>query len=224
MLEPTIRVIMADDHILLREGFKNMLLPHQSDITLIAEASNGVELVQKVDQYETDIVIVDFNMPKMNGAEACQNIKANYPNIGIISFTMLEEENYLQSMKQSGATGYLLKTSSRSEIVEAIKTVFKGYTYYCPSILDKYYKLFSSNKKTWLEFSYFERRIIEMICCQLTTKEIAFGLKLSVRTVDDYRHKIQEKTGAKNAVGIAIYAMKTKLVEIEDLESNLQDA
>lgn len=224
MLQPTIRVILADDHILLREGFKTMLLPHHPEIILVSEASNGLELIQKVNQHPADIIVVDFNMPQMNGAEASQYIKTNYPGIGIISFTMLEEENYLLSMKQSGATGYLLKTSSRSEIVEAIKTVFKGYTYYCPSILDKYYKLFSSNKKTWLEFSYFERRIIEMICCQLTTKEIAFRLKLSVRTVDDYRHKIQEKTGAKNAVGIAIYAVKTKLVEFEDLESSLQYA
>jgi len=210
---PQIRIVIADDHEMLREGFHNML-KKQTDIKLVGEASDGKELVEITEEKKPDIVITDIKMPRMDGILATRAILKNNPEIGIIALTLYDEDHLIIDMLEAGAKGYLTKTASKSEVIDAIHAVYKQTTYYCRHTSARLMQLiarskFNPHKKyTEPQFNEREKEIIRLICKEYTSKEIADAIGLSVRTVEGYREKIQDKMKVKNMVGIAIYALR----------------
>lgn len=206
---PTITVVIADDHSIFRTGFK-IFLEGQKDVNylLVAEADNGLELLEKIKSHPPDIVFTDIQMPGMDGVQACKIIKEKYPLTRVIALTLYDEEHLIWDMIHAGANGYIVKSSPPEEILEAIKSVGEGVAFYSDGIAGKLAAGADKIKpKNSIQFSEQELKIIKLICKQLTNKEIANTIQLHVRTVEDYRYKIQEKINAKNAVGIALYAL-----------------
>jgi DNA-binding NarL/FixJ family response regulator len=214
---PTITVIIADDHPIFRAGFK-IFLEYQKDVhySLIAEAANGVELLEKVKLHQPNLVFTDIQMPEMDGVEACRIIKEKYPLIQVIALTLYDNERLIWDMIHAGANGYIVKSSPTEEILAAIKSVNEGIIYYSNIISDKVER-YPYKKANKISFSEQEVKVIRLICKQLTNKEIANTIQLHVRTVEDYRYRIQEKMNVKNAVGIALYALANGIESFNNL-------
>jgi DNA-binding NarL/FixJ family response regulator len=214
-----IRIIIADDHEMFRDGFK-LMLTKQKDIQLVGEAENGRELVRMVEEKKPDVVVTDIKMPLMDGIEAARKINELYPDTGVIGLSMFDEDDLIVDMLEAGAKGYLLKNSNKEQIGEAIRTVYNGDPYYCKSTSRKLTEMIAKSrynpykKKEKADFSEREKEIIELICKEMTNKEIAEKLFLSVRTVEGHRLNVLEKMNVKNSVGVVVYAIKNGLVAL----------
>ena len=213
-----IKLMIADDHEIFRDGFKLMLTKFP-EIILVGEAANGKELVGLVNELKPDVVITDIKMPVMDGIEATKKIIEQFPDMGIIGLSMFDEDDLIIDMLEAGAKGYLLKNAGKEQIIEAVKTVYNNDPYYCKTTSHKLTNMiarsrFNPYKKTAkVEFSERETEIIDLVCREMTNKEIADKLFLSVRTVEGHRLKILEKMNVKNTVGLVVYAMKNGIVK-----------
>ena len=213
----TINIILADDHEIFRDGFRVMINKIPS-ITLIGEASNGEELVRLSKMLNPDVVITDIKMPLMDGIEATRKLKNLIPSVGVIAFSMFNEDNLIVDMLEAGAKGYLLKNAHKDEIVAAVSAVFKDETFYCKSTSSRLAQMIASSsfnpyKNIKSDLSEKEIMIIKLICEQYVNKEIADKLQLSKRTIEGYRERILEKIKAKNTAGIVVYAIKNKIYQ-----------
>lgn len=212
-LPGAIRVIIADDHEIFRDGLK-LMLHKQPGIELLAEAEDGRELIEKTIKLQPDVVITDVKMPKMDGASATRYLTEHYPHISIIALTMFDEEEQIIEMLEAGAKGYLLKNADKDEIRDAIQSVYEQTPYYCKHTSHRLAQMVAKSKfnpyrqKAKVEFNEREKEIIFHICEGITNKEIAEKIYLSVRTVEGLRMKIMEKMNVKNTAGIIIYAIK----------------
>jgi two-component system response regulator NreC len=214
-----IKIVIADDHEIFREGFK-LLLKNQQEVQLVGEADNGRELLDIAARQQPDIVITDIKMPVMDGIEACKTIKIKFPHMQVIALSMFNEDNLIVDMLEAGARGYLLKNTNKHELLQAVRSVYEGSTYYCMATSGKLTRMIAESKfnpyrnQPVKKFTPREMEIIKLMCEQHTNKEIATLLRLSIRTVESHREKIQEKTGARNSIGIVIYAIKNDLYEL----------
>jgi two-component system, NarL family, response regulator NreC len=215
-----IKVVIADDHEIFRDGLR-VTLQKEKKFEVIGEAANGFELIDIVNATRPDVVITDIVMPKMDGIEATRNITATFPAIGIIGLSMLDEDRLVLDILEAGALGYLVKNADKAEIFEAIQTVNEHQPYYCRLISTRLVTMIARSGKfnpyknsKVVSFNENEMKIIEYICKELTSKEIAHALELSTRTVEGYRTKIMEKIDVKTPAGIAIYAIKQGLYKI----------
>lgn len=215
-----IKIILADDHEIFRDGFKAMI-KKQPSVELIAEASNGEELVELTRSLKPDVVVTDIKMPKMDGLQATKVLSTEFPSLGIIALSMMDEENLIMEMMEAGARGYLLKNAHKDEIMEAIKAVRSGLIYYCDGTSSKLTRLIAKNERIPFirkmpkpEFSPKEINVIQYICQEMTNKEIADKLNLSIRTIEGYRDRILEKIGARNSAGIVVYAIRNNIYNI----------
>lgn len=209
---------MADDHGIFRDGFK-VLLRGQHEVKLVGEAGDGKQLLNIIASTNPDVVITDIKMPGMDGIELCRSIKSKYPDVQVIALSMFNDDHLIVDMLDAGATGYLLKNTNKAELLNAIRIVYEGGEYYSPDTAHKLARLIGKSKSAMLKrrqvkFSAREVEIIQLICQELTNKEIAAKLKLSVRTVENHRDKIHEKSGAKNSVGLVIYAIRHGIFEV----------
>jgi len=214
-----IKILIADDHDIFRDGFK-LLLKKQTELELVGEAGQGREVLQQISSSQPDVILTDIQMPVMDGIALTKELGVLHPHIGIIALTMFNDDNMVVDMLEAGARGYLLKNTNKNEVIQAVKAVYAGGTYYCNATSNKLTKLIAAsrfNPYKHLPKPHFTERetgVMKLICQQYSTKEIAKLLKISGRTVDGYREKIQEKTDAKNMVGIAMYAVKHNLFKI----------
>jgi DNA-binding NarL/FixJ family response regulator len=211
-MKPPIRLVVADDHELIRQGLHTMLRKNP-DITIVGEAANGLELVEKVRLLNPDVVITDIQMPVMDGIEATRQLKNEAPDRPIIALTMFNEEALIIDMLEARANGYLLKNASSEELTDAVVSVYEGESYFCQSTSATLARLIGTSRidiklRPKVNFSPTEIRIMQWICEERQNKDIALSLNMSVRTVEGYRERIFEKTGAKNIAGIAIYAVR----------------
>ena len=211
-----INVVIADDHEIFRDGLK-LVISKSPHIKLVAEAANGSELVELVLAHHPHVVVTDIKMPIKDGIEATRIIKEKAPEVGVIGFSMFDEDDLIMEMLEAGATGYLLKNADKEEVLEAITTVYQEETFYCKNTSKKLAMMIAKSKfnpyskKKRPEFNDREQEVIQLICQELTNKEIAEKLFMSVRTVEGYRLRIQEKMGVKNTVGLVIYAIQHDL-------------
>jgi len=215
-----IRIVLADDHEIFRDGFKAML-KKQPSVELIGEASDGEELVEITRRLKPDVVVTDIKMPKMDGLQAAKILSAEFPNIGIIALSMIDEETLIIDMLEAGAKGYLLKNAHKTEIIEAIKAVNNDHVYYCDGTSARLTKMIAKSDKIPFnrkapkpELSQKEIDVIQLVCEEMTNKEIADRLNLSIRTIEGYRDRILEKIGARNSAGIVVYAIRNKIYNI----------
>lgn len=218
-----IRIAIADDHHFFRTGFRYALEQRYGDvIQFVGEAPNGADLLQCVEYTRPDVVITDIRMPTLNGIEATLAIHQRFPDTGVIALSMFDDTSSILQMLRAGASGYLVKSSEQEEVIDAIRTVSSGHHYYCSTISDKLYNAAGSSRvqsqrKKSIEFSVQEKKVMQLICRQQSSKEIAGHMQLAVRTVENYRHHIQEKIGARNVVGIALFAVMNGIVQYSEL-------
>lgn len=212
------KVVLVDDHNLFRDGLKYVL--GQTDyIQVIAEAADGIEFLNILNDKMPDIVLMDIAMPRMNGIEATTKAINQFPNLKIIALTMFGDENYCYSMLQAGAKGFVLKESGCDELLKAINKVMEGDNYFSNSILTSLIKsqaILNKSKNTDegpIKFSKREIEVLKLICDGNSNKEIAEKLSISQRTVEGNRFSLLNKTGSKDSVNLALYALKNNLLE-----------
>jgi len=214
-----IKLVIADDHLLIREGFKT-LLRKQEEIEIVGEAENGRGLLDTVQRCRPDVVITDIQMPLMDGIEATRKMKELYPATGIIALSMFNENQLVIDMFKAGAKGYLIKNTDLEELIDAIKSVYNGGSYFCNDTSLTLTKLIDQHKLNpyehgpKIELTEKEIGIIQLICQEYSSKQIAPLVHLTKRTVENYREKIQQKVGAQNVVGIVLFAIKNGLYSI----------
>jgi len=201
---------------MIKEGFKN-IFASQREIELVALASNGKEAIEITSKQGLDVIIMDVRMPVMGGNEACHHIHSQYPQIKVIAFSMSDDEESLIQMRMAGACGYLLKNTDTKEIYSAIRVVHEGGEYYSLAVRSRMDHLYREGKlgpaiteKKQL-FSSIELKIINLICDELSSKEIADILQLNRRTIEHHKERIQEKMGVHSSVGIAVFALSNWL-------------
>jgi DNA-binding NarL/FixJ family response regulator len=210
-----IRIIIADDHQLFRNGLK-ILLNSFPDFEVIGEASNGEEFLKLLKSVTADIALMDINMPEMDGIEATRKGIKMSPDINIIALSMYDEEEYYYKMVDAGAKGFILKDSDISEVRDAILTVVKGGSDFSQELL---YHVIQKIKHREHEsksanLSKREKEILFKICEGLSNQEIAETLFISKRTVDKHRANLLGKTNSKNTASLILFAIRNKLIEI----------
>lgn len=216
-----IKIILVDDHYIVRNGIR-ALFDDVDEIEVIGEASNGLEAISKVAELRPLIAILDISMPQMNGLDAAQIIHNQYPETKTLIMSMHDNKEYILRSLEVGADGYLLKDSSKEEIIKAIKTVSEGEKYYSGSVsgilVSGYMNVIANPAGVDFEkkksiISKQEKSILAHLVHGRNSREIAEELTLSVRTVDNHRARMMKKLGVKNAVELVKMAMEEKLLE-----------
>ena len=219
----SIKVIIADDHKIMRDGLKSML-EKQRDIEIIAEASNGRTTVELAIKLNPDVIIMDVSMPDMNGIEATLRIIEKSPKIKVIALSMHSDRQFIIEMLNAGASGYLLKDCAFHELINAIHSVASNRSYLSPEIADVMIKEYKHviSKESLSVFSLLtsrERQVLQLIAEGKTTKEIAYTLKVSTKTIETYRQQIMYKLDIHSIAGLTKYAVREGLTSIEELRT-----
>jgi len=210
-----IRIIIVDDHQLFRNGLR-LLLESVPEFQIKGEASNGLEFLEILGKTEADVVLMDINMPVLDGIEATIQALRIRPELKIIALSMYGEEDYYYKMTDAGAKGFVLKDSDIFEVREAISFVCRGGTYFSQQLLQNVIqKIKHRDTETKVAtLSKREKEILMKICEGLSNQEIANALFISKRTVDKHRANLLGKTNSKNTASLILYAIKNKLIKI----------
>lgn len=216
-LDTPIKVVIADDHALFRTGVKTSLSSHK-DIQLVAEAENGMQLLNLLRHLKPDIILLDIQMPIMDGYTTLPEIKKLYPEMKIIMLSMNNDPSIITRMMEIGANSYLTKDSDSETIYNAIRTCFEQ-EFFFNDLTNKALLNGLRMKKTVdapppeINLSEKEITILKLMCEEKSTKEIADIVDLSPRTVEAIRDKLKTKTGVKSMAGLVMYAVKAGIVE-----------
>lgn len=214
-----INVVIADDHHVVREGIV-VLLQQEQDIAVVGQAADGEEAVKQILKLKPDVAILDISMPKLNGIEAAQKIVAEGFKGKILILTQYEKEEYVRKAIQTGASGYLLKDSIKDDVIQAIRQIMAGETYFSPSIskllVEEYFDQLKRKQiaRTIPELTPRETEVLQLIAEGYSSKQIADRLFLSVRTVDFHRANISQKLNVHDIAGLTRYAIKHGLVKV----------
>ncbi len=218
-LATPIKVIIADDHVLYRAGVRTAL-NQKTDIEIIAEADNGMHLINILKTMPADVILLDIQMPIMDGIQALPEIRKVCPGAKVIMLTMMDDHSMITKLMEIGANSYLSKTSDSEIIYEAIKTCHKD-EYYFSTLTNQ--ALLNNLKQRNIQEPILasgeahlndkETMILRLMCEEKSTKEIADLVELSPRTVEALRDKLKVKTGAKTTAGLILYAVKHKIIE-----------
>ena len=211
-----IKVFLVDDHKLFRNGL-SLLLEGEKDIIVCGEAENGKQFCDAIQKEVPDIVLMDIEMPEMDGFETTELICGKYPDLKVIALTMFGEEQYYLKMIEAGAKGFLLKNSDIEEVIKAIKTVYEGGTYFNQEILYNMVKNIKEVRKEagpQIQLSVREQEILDLICKGLSNTEIASELNISKRTVEKHRSNILTKTQTYNTASLVMFAVENKLISL----------
>ena len=216
-----IKVLLADDHTLFREGLRS-LLEDQGDIEIVGEAEDGLEAVRLVPQLQVDVVLMDINMPIVDGVDATRTILENNQAVGIIILTMYPQDEYVLQALKAGAKAYLLKDTRSKKLLEVIRTVHQGQAVISPEmtnrLLDEYRQLSSKDEQREPKYQTLtdqERRILTLVAEGASNKDIAIDLNLSERTIKNYLSIIFQKLQVNNRTEAAIRAIRDGLFEQE---------
>ena len=207
-----INVIICDDHVLYRVGVK-AALSSKKDIKVIAEADNGSHLLNLLKAVQPDVILLDIQMPVMDGIATLPELKKLYPNIKIIMLTMMDDQSMITKLMELGANSYLTKTSDSEIIYEAIKTCYEQ-EFYFNSLTNK--ALFNNLRQKIQEdaiLSEKEITVLRLMCEEKSTREIAEAVELSPRSIEAIRDKLKTKTGTKSTAGLIMFAVKNNLLD-----------
>lgn len=210
------KILIVDDHELFRDGLK-FFISQQEDLEVIAEAKDGKEFLQILDNSTPDVVLMDISMPEMDGITATLEAIKKYPETKIIALSSFGDEIYYYKMIQAGVMGFVLKNAGKKEIEEAIHTIIKGKNYFSRELLQKIVlkkEPINSCLEQKIKISKREKEILSLICQGLSNKEIAELLFISPKTVNNHRSHLLEKTSAKNSANLVMFAIKNKIIEI----------
>lgn len=218
-MQENIKIIVADDELLFRKGIVFML-QRENNIEIIYEAADGEELIGYLNDNfaQPDIILMDLNMPNVNGVEATKTIRRDFPDIKIIALTSYNTPLFIANMIQEGASSYLIKNAHPNEMIKTINEVAEKGFYYDDNVLEVISNSgISANKKVQSHFSddfltTREIEILELICKQYSTSEIADKLFVSPRTVEGHRKHLLYKTESKNVAGLVVFAIQNKII------------
>lgn len=215
-----IHIVVADDHVLFRQGLVS-LLGNEPDFHIDGQASNGEELLQLVARHRPQVVVTDIYMPVMNGIEATMAITKKYPATAVIALSVYNKNNLVVEALAAGARGYLLKSSNSHELVAAIRSVNANGTYYSGSTISSLMESLPNPggpvpASPSVLLTDKEKSVIRLMCQQYSNKEIAQKLQTSVRSIESARERIQAKTGAKNMIGVVLYAIQSGVIFFND--------
>lgn len=210
------KIVIVDDHEIFRNGLK-MVLGRLKYLEVVGEAANGSEFLDTLQTLNPDIVLMDIEMPVMNGIEATLKALAVKPDLKIIALTMFNEDEYVQNMIDAGVRGFLIKNINKETLDKAIQTILNGGNYFSEELFKFFARQMGKEKKKEepeLEFTRREKEILQLICEGLSNKEIADALFISERTVVGHKSNLLAKTDCKNSMSLMSYAIKNKLVVI----------
>ncbi|MFN8923692.1 MAG: response regulator, partial [Sphingobacteriia bacterium] len=216
----TLNLLLVDDHKIIINGIRSML-EDVPGISILGEANNGREAVEKAMELPVDVVLMDIKMPQMNGIEATEEINVKKPDVKVIALTMFDDDEYITSMLQAGARGYILKNTGKQELISALERVSEGDTYFSREVTTAVMNQFMSKAGTMeaapnkakqmaappIELTTREVEILRHIAYEMTNQEIADKLFISPRTVHSHRRNLMQKIGVKNTAGLVRYAI-----------------
>jgi two-component system, NarL family, invasion response regulator UvrY len=213
-----IQVAITDDHTLLRNALARVVNSFEG-YTVLLEADNGKDLRNKIMQHQVpDVVLLDVNMPEMDGFETTQWLHKNYPFIKVLVLSMLSDEKTIIKMFRLGATGYLLKNTETEELKKALDAVVNKNVYLSEYVSAKLVSGLHADTETTANpvlLNEREKEFLRLTCTELTYKDIAEKMNLSPRTIDDYRQSLFTKLKVRSRVGLVMYAIRNKMVDIE---------
>ena len=211
-----IKVMLADDHVLMREGIRQ-LLEFDGSIEVIGEASDGEECLQKLEKVKPDVLLLDINMPKLNGIEVLEEIKRKKINVKVLILTVNNEVDYLIRAVDIGVDGYILKDSESAELKKAIMTVMDGESYIQPKLIPMLNKRLitrDSDKEKLESLTGREKEVLIEVANGMFNKEIATSLHISERTVKNHISNIFKKLDVSDRTQAAVFAIKNDLVKL----------
>ena len=213
MKEEKINIAIVDDHTLFRNGLA-ALMNEFEELNVIFSAGNGKEMQDILAKsLLPDIILMDINMPEMDGYKASAWLKENYPKIKVLALSMFDDEKAVIGMIKSGACGYVLKESKPREVLEAIQTIFSKGLYINELVSGKLLHSMANQKDAPL-LSAREVEFLKLCCSELTYKEIADSMFVSPRTVDNYRESLFQKLNLKSRTGLVLYSIKNQLIQL----------
>jgi len=221
-----IKIVIADDHALLRQGIKNVL-SLEPDLDVIGEAADGEEAISKLESLKPDILLLDVNMPHMNGLEVTKRLKTAKSAVKIIILTIHDDENYVIEVIKSGADGYLLKDIEPGMLVKAIRLVYEGQSFIYPTLAKRLFGELSRQEERRLEvpnmlerrkeerLTYREVEVLQLIGRGMNNQEVAQKLFLSEKTVKNHLTNIFRKINVVDRTQAVLYAIRNKIVVLE---------
>jgi len=217
-MEKKSRIVIAEDHQILRDGLK-AILNASEDLKVVGEAADGLEAIRRIHELSPDLALLDLSMPRMDGLSVMKEIHNRNPETKIVALTMHKDEEYVLEAFRSGANGYCIKSSGHNELLVAIRAVLSGKTYVSPEISDKVLEGYLETKKrmkkksSWDTLTQREREVLKMVGEGYRNKEIADYLCISVKTVEKHRANIMQKLDLHSASALTAYAIEKGLVE-----------
>ncbi len=210
-----IKIVVTDDHQLVIDGIK-LMLAEADDIVCIGEANGGEQVLELLAKTSADVLLLDINMPGMDGLECCRRVKHDFPQVKILMLSMLREGSLVKTLLKEGASGYLLKNAGKDEVIEAIRKVHAGERVFSSDLMDIF--LESSSTRNKLQTSPFpkisrrERQVLQLIVEERTTAEIAKELYISFGTVETHRRNLLMKLNVRNTAGLVRIALEYNLI------------
>jgi two-component system response regulator NreC len=213
------RILLADDHQIMREGLKVLLEKHSS-VEVIAEAQNGIEALTMARQKKPDVIVMDIAMPDINGIEVTRQIKSELADIKIIALSMHSDRRFVTEILKAGASAYVLKQAAFEDLEKAIKAVMLNRIFLSADILesvvsDYVSQLSNSEYEAYRQLSDRERQVLQLLAEGNSTKETAFKLHVSVKTIESHRQNIMNKLGIRTLAGLTKFAVREGLTSLD---------
>lgn len=213
---PPIRILIADDHTLVRESLVG-LLQAEGDVVVVAQAADGIETVEKALAVRPDIVVADLSMPRLNGIEVVRRLRDALPDTRVLVLTMHQEDEYVLQAVRAGASGYLVKDSASSELLAAVRNLHAGRGHFGPQAARTLAQQLQHPERTlddpYGRLTTREREVFHLIAEGLTTKEIARKLDISAKTAENHRARVLDKVGVRNTAELVRYALRKGLLD-----------
>ena len=213
MSDRVIKILLVDDHTIVRQGLK-LILSAQADLQVIGEAANGREAIDLAEKLQPDMVLMDVAMPELNGIEATRRMMESTPRLRVLVLSMHKEPVYVREILKAGARGYILKDAIDTELLSAVRALARGDGYISPAVSGALLSDYRSNATDPIDLlSSREREVLQLIAEGKTNKEIATRLRLSVYTVDSHRAKIMDKLNLHSTGELVRFAVRHGLVD-----------
>lgn len=215
------KILIADDHTMFVDGIESILVA-ESDMEVVGRCYDGGSVLKFMETGSFDLLLLDVNLPDINGIEVCKKVLAKTPKVKILAISMFNEESFVSEILNHGAKGYILKNTGREELLKAIRTIEKGESYFSKDVTETIMKGLINKRKGSYKGTQFipkisrrEKEVLKLIVDEHTTQEIADMLFISLKTVESHRGSLLAKLNARNSVGLVRIALQHKLLEEE---------